>query len=65
MLAETSGRKTVVVRNGESSAVARVAAVARCVQPRRGADVDVTVADDAIQSNGRSIKWTACSRTAD
>ena len=47
----TNGRKAVVVRKGDGFVVARLAAVARCLPPRRATDVDVTVADDAIQSN--------------
>ena len=61
----TNGRKAVVVRKGDGFVVARLAAVARCLPPRRGTDVDVTVADDAIQSNDRLIKGTACRRAAD
>ena len=51
-----NGRKTVAVRNGDAFVVAKLAAVARCLPLRHGADVGMTVADDAIQSNERLIK---------
>jgi hypothetical protein len=57
--------KAVVVRNGDAFVVAKVAAVTRCLPLRHGADVGMTVADDAIQSNERLIKGSACSRAAD
>ena len=65
MLDGTNGRKAVVVRNGDAFLVASLAPVARCLPSGHGADVDMTVADDAIQSNERLIKGTACSRAAD
>jgi hypothetical protein len=58
-----NGRKTVAVRNGGAFVVARLATVARCLPRRHGADVDMTVADDA--SHERLIKRTACSWAAD
>ena len=60
-----NGRRAVVVRNGDAFVVTRLATFARCLPPRHGADVGITVADDAIQSNERVIKRTACSRAAD
>jgi hypothetical protein len=44
---------------------AELARLARCLPLRHGADVDMTVADNAIQSNERLTKATACSRVAD
>ena len=61
----TNGPKAVVVRNGDAFLGARPATVVRRLPPRHGADVDMTVADGAIQSNVRPIKRTACSRAAD